>query len=311
MTPLTFTPRALEAEYSIKDTGNATTLAIDKQYGVVRLISAGAETRTVANPTKVGISFALNGVTIAGTITITFSSAYNTAGNTTISCTAAGQMAVFESVESASGTYVWRLVKNDGMSGVTSAVTGNETVSGTLAVTGVTTPTGGLAASGGFTAFPRCVHTGNEPAIATTSGTNSATNTTNTIYLAECFVPCNMSVTGIAIFNGTAVAGNGKVILYNSAGVKVAQSASTAMSGTTAYQLIPLTGGPIAITGPATYYIGATYDTNTHDLRGHVIGTFGTGTYSTSVVYATDSTLTPVTVPTSFTADIGPIASLY
>lgn len=187
----------------------------------------------------------------------------------------------------------------------------NGALTGTLTVTGAYTPTGGVAAGGGLTSSPRCVHTGNEPAIATTSGTNSATNTANMIYLAECFVPCNMSVTGIAIFNGTAVAGNGKVILYNSAGVKVAQSASTAMSGTTAYQLIPLTGGPIAVVGPATYYIGAIYDTTTHDLRGHVIGTFGTGTYTTSVVYATDSTLTPVTVPTTFTADLGPLASLY
>lgn len=175
---------------------------------------------------------------------------------------------------------------------------------------GIITPAAGVAAGGGFSASPRLVHSGGVPAILTTSGTNSATNTGGTVYFTECFVPCNMSVTGIAIFNGTAVAGNGKVILYNSSGVKIAISASTAMSGTTAYQLIPLTGGPIAVVGPATYFIGATYDTSTHDLRGHVLGTFATGTLA-STTYATDSTLTPIVPTTTFTADIGPIASLY
>ncbi len=119
-----------------------------------------------------------------------------------------------------------------------------------------------------------------------------------------------MSVTGIAIWNGTAVAGNGKLILYNSAGVKIAITTSTAMSGTTAYQRIPLTGGPIRVPGPATYYVGATYDNTAHDLRGHAVGNFDTGTLA-STTYGTDSTLTPIVVAGTFLADLGPLASLY
>lgn len=171
-------------------------------------------------------------------------------------------------------------------------------------------PQAGIVAGGGFSASPRCVHTGGEPAIATTSGTNAASNTDGTVYLAECFVPCNMSVTGVAIFNGTAVAGNGKVMLYDSTGARVAISASTAMSGTTAYQLIPFTGAPIAVVGPATYFIGAIYDTSTHDLRGHTIGSFATGEDAGNT-YATDSTFATVTLPTTFSTTTGPIASLY
>jgi hypothetical protein len=167
----------------------------------------------------------------------------------------------------------------------------------------------GLNPSGGFTVSPRTVHTGGVPATATTSGTNITDTVATTIYFAECFVPCNMTVTGIALFNGTAVAGNGKVILYNSAGVKVGQSISTAMSGTTAYQLIPLTATYAAL-GPATYFIGCIFDTTTHDLRHHTLGTFATGTLA-SVTYATDSTLTPIVPTTTFTAAVGPIASLY
>lgn len=189
-------------------------------------------------------------------------------------------------------------------------ITLNGTATGGITLTRATTPTGGIAAAGGFSVSPRTCHTGGVPATATTSGTNSATNTGGTVYFTEIFVPANISVTGIAIFNGTAVAGNGKVMLYNSSGVRIAISASTAMSGTTTYQLIPLTGNPIAVKGPATYFVGATYDTTTHDLRGHAVGAFATGTLA-STTYATDSTLTPIVPTTTFTADIGPIATLY
>ena len=171
-------------------------------------------------------------------------------------------------------------------------------------------PTLGVIAAGGFTASPRNVHTGGAPALVTTSGTNVTDNVAGTVYLAEVFVPANVSVTGVAVFNGTAVAGNGKVMLYDSAGARVAISASTAMSGTTAYQLIPFTGGPIAVVGPASYFVGVIYDTTTHDLRHHTIGTFATGT-DTGNTYATDSTFATVTLPTTFTTEVGPIASLY
>lgn len=183
----------------------------------------------------------------------------------------------------------------------------------TTGATGVT-PVQGINAAGGFTASPRNCHTGGEPAIATTSGTNTTDNTAGTVYLAEVFVPCNMTVTGIAIFNGTAVAGKGKVMLYDSTGTRIAMSETatggTTMTGTTAYQLIPFDPAPVQVKGPATYFIGATYDTTTHDLRGHVVGTFATGTDAGNT-YATDSTFATVTLPTTFTTAVGPIASLY
>lgn len=200
------------------------------------------------------------------------------------------------------------LLKDSGIT-VAGALTGVTTI----APSGVITPTGGIAAGGGFVASPRLCHTGGVPAILTTSGTNSASNTGGMMYLAEIFVPCNMSVTGAAIFNGTAVAGNGKLALFSvvgTTGTRIAVTASTAMSGTTAYQLIDFASGPIAVVGPATYFIGAIYDTTTHDLRGHVLGTFATGTVA-SLTYATNSTFATLTVPTTFTADLGPLASLY
>jgi len=173
----------------------------------------------------------------------------------------------------------------------------------------------GLQPAEGNTIAARGIHTGGVPAMATGDGTNITDNVANTIYLAEMFVPANCTATGIAVFNGTAVAGNGKVILYKrtaaTTGVAVAQSASTAMSGTTAYQLIPFTA-TVNLLGPGTYFVGVIYDTTTHDLRGHTLGAFATGNFSTNVVYATDSTLQTVTLPTALgTAGHGPFASLY
>jgi len=185
----------------------------------------------------------------------------------------------------------------------------NKTYDGTIL------PTGGIAAAGGFITSARLCHTGGEPAIATTSGTNLNDTVATVMYLAEVFVPANVSVTGVAIFNGTAVAGNGKVALFSVAangtsGTRVAVSGSTAMSGTTAYQLIPFTGAPIAVLGPATYFIGAIYDTTTHDMRHHALGSFATGKI-TGLTYATDAGFATGTMPTTFATAEGPIASLY
>jgi hypothetical protein len=165
--------------------------------------------------------------------------------------------------------------------------------------------TGGINASGGFAVDPRLVHTGGEPAIATTSGTNLDIVTTET-YKAEVFIPSNMTITGIAVFNGTAVAGNLTVGLANSSGASVAASASTAASGTTAYQRIALST-PYAAKGPATYYVWVQGNNTGGDIRTHTVGNF-TAEKSTGDTYGTYVTATPAT---TFTTGVGPIASLY
>lgn len=182
------------------------------------------------------------------------------------------------------------------------------TFSSTLASTGVYTPTGGIAAAGGFANSCRLMSTGNEAAIATTSGTNLDIVTTET-YRAEVFVPANCSSTGVAIFNGTAVAGNVQAYLITAAGAQVTGvlTASTAQAGTTAYQLIPWAGGPYTILGPATYYIAVQGNNASGDLRTHTVGTFGADK-QTGTTYGT---LTVATSPTTFTTGLGPIANLY
>lgn len=177
--------------------------------------------------------------------------------------------------------------------------------SSTVGVTGVLTPTGGVAAAGGFSASPRNCHTGGVPATQTTDGNDTTPSITET-YIAEVFVPANCTVTGIAVLNGSAVAGNIKAALHDSAGAVLGSSASTAASGTDAYQKLDLST-PLAVVGPATYYVSQQCSSTSQRLNTHILGTFG-ASKKTGETYGTHTAITP---PTSFTTAQGPIASLY
>ncbi len=183
----------------------------------------------------------------------------------------------------------------------------NLTATGTLAVTGIYTPTGGIAAAGGFAVAPRNIHTGGISVTQTTDGNDTTPATTET-YIAEVFVPCNMTITGIALFNGSATgSGDVTVALANSSGAVVGtQSASTAVSGTDAFQRVPL-GATYAAVGPAVYYVLVQYNNTATRFNTHLLGNFG-ASKKTAETYGTFTTITP---PTTFTANQGPIASLY
>lgn len=179
------------------------------------------------------------------------------------------------------------------------------TLSGTESVAGVFTPTGGIAAAGGFTASPRNWHTGATSAQVSTDFTDKTAVTTETYY-AEVFVPCNATLTGVAIMNGSSVAGNMTAFLTNGAGTNLAHTASTAVSGTDAYQLVPFSA-TYSVKGPATYYVALQCNNTGNKFNTHTIGTFGTGK-DTTTTYGTFPT---ATIPTTFTTNLGPVASLY
>ncbi len=185
---------------------------------------------------------------------------------------------------------------------------GATTFASTVDVTGVTTPTGGVAAAGGFSFAPNLCHTGGIPAQVSTDGTDATPSTTET-YWAQVFVPANCSVTGAAIFNGSATgSGNITVYLSDSASGQIAASASTAISGTDAYQRVAFTGGPIAVKGPATYYVMTQYNNTASRFNTHTFGDFRAG----KLTATTYGTYPPSwSIATTFTASLGPIASLY
>jgi hypothetical protein len=181
--------------------------------------------------------------------------------------------------------------------------------SSTLATTGVLTPTGGVAAAGGFTAAPRGLASQGQPAVTTADGNNSTPSTTET-YITSMFVPCNMTITGVKVFNGTDVTGNIRIGLANAvtgAPIAAALTASTAGSGTDAYQTIPF-AAPYAAVGPANYLVCVQYDSATARYNTHTLGT-DPCIVQTATTYGTIPTISPL--PTVFVTNVGNIMSFY
>lgn len=149
---------------------------------------------------------------------------------------------------------------------------------------------------------PRMIHTGGKPAMLSSEG-NDTTPSVTEMYMAEIYVPANVTITGVALFNGSAVAGNVTVGLYDGSGNFLGKSASTAQAGTDAYQLVPLA---LTLT-PGTYYVAVQFDDTSARFNSHIFGSFGAG----KITGQTYGTMTTVTVPSTFTTALGPIASLY
>jgi microcystin-dependent protein len=168
-------------------------------------------------------------------------------------------------------------------------------------------PAAALAIGTGFTRSPRLCHTGGIPAQVNTDGTDTTPSVTET-YICEVFVPGpgSVTLTGISLFNGSAVAGNIKLALADSAGNIVAQTASTAQSGTDAYQRVPFSATYAAV-GPATYYVLLQNNNTGNRFNSHTFGDFG----ASKKTGETFGTFTTITAPSTFTTALGPMASLY
>lgn len=177
------------------------------------------------------------------------------------------------------------------------------TVWSAIGANGSSAGTPGVA---GQTASPRTVAVGGLVPSVSTDFTD-ATPVTTEVYLGEVLVPCNMTVTGVAVFNGSNVTGNVKFGLYDSTGALVAQTATTAGSGTDAYQRIAFTAS-YAAKGPATYYIGGSYSSATARYNAPPLGSFGASVSTGNVFGTLPTTVTP---PTTFTTNVANIASLY
>ncbi len=179
-------------------------------------------------------------------------------------------------------------------------------LSSTLAVTGATTLTGGMTVSSGQkTRFISWA----PPTL--TSGT-STTPSATTVYLTQVFVPSNATITGVKVNNGATVGTNKYIVaLFNSAGTAVANSAlaGATTAGADAYQTIAFTGTYAAV-GPAVYWIALYVDGITDRFRSiPAVGEFAG--LAGSVTGQTFGTVAALTLPTTFTADKGPVAFLY
>lgn len=159
--------------------------------------------------------------------------------------------------------------------------------------------------TGVFKAFsPANCATLNQPAKVSTDGTDSTPVITET-YIAQVDVPHACTVTGIAAFNGSVASGNVKYAIADSLGTVLGSTASTAMAGTDAYQRVALSATLDLVGG--TYFILQQIDNTTARVNSHTLGNGG-ASKKTGETYGTFTAITP---PTTFTANLGPIASLY
>lgn len=78
--------------------------------GVCHLVTAGAETRTVADPTRVGLQLTLVFLTDGGDCVLTFASPVNEANNNTLTFGNAGAAAHFVSARDGASAYYWQVV---------------------------------------------------------------------------------------------------------------------------------------------------------------------------------------------------------
>jgi hypothetical protein len=170
---------------------------------------------------------------------------------------------------------------------------------------GAVTPAAGV---GPVTAAPLGQMWANGLAPPTTTTGTDTTPVSGTIYVSAVFVPCNATLTGVGILNGSAAANSAIVSLYSSAGVLLANSAlaGTAQSGTAAIQKIAFTATE-EVTGPDTYFVAVSFNGTSARFRSQILGVGPTT--SQAGVFGTLDAIS--SVPTTFTTNVGPICALY
>lgn len=184
---------------------------------------------------------------------------------------------------------------------------GNATIAGTATITGTSTFTGGVIQS---TTAPLTQWSAWIPGVATNA--TSATPSATVVYMTQIFVPVNTTLTGAAVLNAATVGTNKWIYaLFDDTGAAVANTALAGVttSGASVFQKIAFTG-TYAAKGPRTYWVGA-YMNGTTD-RYYAIPTVGqAGGLAGSVSTQTFGTVATVTLPTTFTADVAPVAYVY
>jgi hypothetical protein len=96
----------------ITDPGDAGAIGVNRS-GSVSLVTAGAETRTLAIPTAIGQTITLYFQTDGGDCVVTVASAINAAGNTVITLNDANDSITLRGVHTGAAL-AWRVIVNDG-----------------------------------------------------------------------------------------------------------------------------------------------------------------------------------------------------
>lgn len=149
--------------------------------------------------------------------------------------------------------------------------------------------------------------------IGSVAYSSFGTNTTlvaGTIYVAEMLIGRQLSLTGGGVLNGATVGTDkGIACLFDSTGNLVANSATAGAttSGANTFQQYAFTA--VYLANPGRYWLGYQSNGNTDTIRTIAVSTFiDSLAKSYTGVFGT---LTQLTVPTTITADTGPIGYVY
>lgn len=151
----------------------------------------------------------------------------------------------------------------------------------------------------------------NVPISAFASMGTSAVHVAGTWYRSEIQVPHLAQWTGISVLNGATVGtDNLMVALYDSSGVLITNSAvaGALSAGANAFQSIAFLNAPLLT--PGRYFVAVQCNGTTATTRRQA-AVAGGNTMTASAAGAFGTVPASFTPPTTFTADVGPIASLY
>jgi len=120
MSAFTIGSKLHDAETEIKDPGASGTIIVDQSLSICNLVSAAAESRTLARPTRQGVIVTLHMKTDGGDITVTPTGGFTEAGTSTIVFANAGETATL--ISAYDGTdYFWRILARGGLAALTAA----------------------------------------------------------------------------------------------------------------------------------------------------------------------------------------------
>lgn len=99
-----------EHSHVLPDPGNGNVIRVTQDLTICEMVSTGAETRTLAAPSKAGLRFILRMLTDGGDIVVTHSPGFNHAGESKATFNDAGDLLKLRSVETAThGTFRWQI----------------------------------------------------------------------------------------------------------------------------------------------------------------------------------------------------------
>ncbi len=101
------------ASHILTDPGDAGTIRPNKDLQICEMVSAAAETRTVAAPTKPGIRFVLRLMTDGGTVTVTVTGGMNVALNTVATFADVSDILSLVSISITATTYRWEIAEGN------------------------------------------------------------------------------------------------------------------------------------------------------------------------------------------------------